>query len=105
MADGYRVDLSALEATITELRRIEADLDHPQQKAKYDTSLTQRQLGNGFGEATTLYEAHDKMAKSVHAMIAQLQGFVRDFGNNAKTAHQNYSNHERDTAADMQKNF
>jgi methyl-accepting chemotaxis protein len=98
---GYKVDLDALWTTVNNLKALASAMDDPKSKAKYFTNLTQNQVGKGFAEASTLYQAHEDMKNSINEMVGNLQTLLEDFGSKASSVHSAYANQEAGTKSDF----
>ncbi|MFD8565994.1 hypothetical protein [Streptomyces sp. NPDC059639] len=95
MADGYEVDLDALDQVVKELNQVLADMDGPKQKAKYGTDVPNGALGKNFSEAQELYDAHEKMKSKIQTeMIDKIEALVDKFGKKAQKAHGVYQDAE-----------
>ncbi|MFI5657852.1 hypothetical protein [Streptomyces sp. NPDC051684] len=99
MADGYEVDLDALDQVVKELNQVLSDMSGPKDKAKYGTYLPNGSLGNGFTEAQELYDAHGEMKQKIEVdMIAKIEKLVDKFGKKADKARGVYQDAEAENA-------
>ncbi|MYT73288.1 MULTISPECIES: hypothetical protein [unclassified Streptomyces] len=95
MADGYEVDLDALDQVVKELNQVLKDMAAPKDKAKYGTYVPSGALGNGFSEAQDLYEAHGKMKQRIEEdMIDKIEKLVDKFGRKTDKARGVYQDAE-----------
>ncbi|MGW2344674.1 hypothetical protein [Streptomyces sp. NPDC001661] len=99
MADGYDVDLDALDQVVKELNQVLKDMSGPKDKAKYGTYLPDGALGADFSEARDLYQAHEKMKTKIEKeMIDKIEDLIDKFGKKTQKAHGVYQNAEADNA-------
>ncbi|MFJ4716080.1 hypothetical protein [Streptomyces sp. NPDC088785] len=95
MADGYEVDLDALDQVVKELNQVLKDMEGPKQKAKYGTDVPDGALGKGFSEAQELYDAHEKMKTKIQSeMIEKIEDLVDKFGRKTEKARGVYQDAE-----------
>ncbi|RAG83549.1 hypothetical protein DN069_21770 [Streptacidiphilus pinicola] len=99
--NGYRVDVTALQATVRQLRSIADDLDTPRTSARYDTAIPHGTLGSGFAGATALADKHDELRDWLGSMIAELQGFIERYSGETKSAADAYEEQEHRTQQDF----
>ncbi|WP_370063292.1 hypothetical protein [Streptacidiphilus sp. MAP5-3] len=89
---------------MTQLQSVADGLDPTKGKAKYQTNLTQSQLGShGFLEAQALLSAHQAMQTDVTNMIGTLQQMIQEFQGKTSSAHKAYSDQETNTAGGFNK--
>ncbi|WP_327661287.1 MULTISPECIES: hypothetical protein [unclassified Streptomyces] len=99
MADGYDVDLDALDQVVKELNQVLKDMSGPKDKAKYGTYIPEGALGVDFSEARDLYSAHEKMKTKIEKeMIDKIEDLIDKFGKKTKKAHGQYQNAEAENA-------
>ncbi|MEY9875878.1 hypothetical protein ABH931_005385 [Streptacidiphilus sp. MAP12-33] len=98
---GYRVDVTALESTVRQLRAVADSLDAPRAAARYDTAIPAGSLGSGFDGASALAGKHDEMRDWLGSMIAELQGFIEQYSGEAKSAAEAYAEQEHRTRQDF----
>jgi hypothetical protein len=96
---GYEVDLAYLQATVGKLQAVASGMDGACGSVNYKTNLTRKQFGgDAFGEAQTLYAAHDTMRTAILEMITTLQTMIQEFTDKTNTVHATYSAQETTTA-------
>lgn len=101
---GYKVDVAALQETVTKLRNLAADLSSTQGTAKYNTTLAAGSLGTSFEGATSLLSAHDNMQAWLAEMIGNLQQLIDDYSGKTQQAADNYQQQETVTKQDLYSN-
>ncbi|MDQ0764294.1 hypothetical protein [Streptomyces canus] len=94
MAEQYRVDLSEIEGTITKLNGVLKDMSTSKASCQNKTYLPKGALGTGFGEAETLYTAHDQMKTVLEGVVQYLEDLLDDFGQKTKKTHDAFSDAE-----------
>ncbi|WP_042435069.1 hypothetical protein [Streptacidiphilus anmyonensis] len=99
--NGYRVDVTALQSTVRQLRAIADGLDTARSSARYDTAIPQGTLGTGFAGAAALAEKHDEMRDWLGSMIAELQGFIEQYSGETRSAAEAYEEQEHRTQQDF----
>ncbi|MFG2467347.1 hypothetical protein [Streptomyces canus] len=99
MAEQYKVDLSEIEGTITKLNAVLKDMSTASLSCQNKTYLPPGSLGVNFGEATTLYNAHEQMKTVLQDIVQHLQDVLDDFGQKTKKTHDAYSDAEADNYA------
>ena len=99
--NGYRVDVTALQSTVRQLRSIADELDTPRSSARYDTAIPHGALGTGFAGASRLADKHDEMRDWLGSMIAELQGFIERYSGETKSAADAYEEQEHRTQQDF----
>ncbi|WP_042373850.1 hypothetical protein [Streptacidiphilus neutrinimicus] len=99
--NGYRVDVSALQSTVRQLRAVADGLDTAKASARYDTSIPHGALGTGFAGAAALADKHDEMRDWLGSMIAELQGFIEQYSGETKSAAEAYEEQEHRTRQDF----
>lgn len=104
MGTGYRVDVAALQETVTKLRTLSADLSSTQGSAKYNTTLAAGALGINFQGATGLLSAHDNMQAWIAEMIGSLQQLIDDYSGQTHQVASNYGQQEAVTKQDLYSN-
>ena len=98
MADGYKVDLDALDQVIKELNQVLKDMGGPKRKAAYSTYVPKDALGD-FEEAQKLATAHDVMKTRIeNDMIAKIESLIDKFGQKTRKAHGKYQDAEADNS-------
>lgn len=96
MADGYEVDLDALDQVVKELNQVLADMGGPKRKAAYSTYVPNDALGD-FDEARKLANAHDVMKHRIeNDMIDKIEKLIDKFGQKTRKAHGKYQDAEAD---------
>ncbi|QRX91149.1 hypothetical protein [Streptomyces noursei] len=101
MADGYSVDLSALEQVIKRLNHLVDTMDGVRGTAEYKTELPEGYLGRSFAEEAALRNAHGHMKRAVGDMVTELKNMIAEAGQNTSTAHRSYDNREQDVKGSM----
>lgn len=97
---GYEVDLAYLQETVGKLQAVASGMDGTCGAVNYKTNLTRQQFGgDAFGEAQTLYNAHDEMKNQILSMITTLQTMIQEFTDKTNHVHTTYSAQETGTAA------
>ncbi|MEU0944690.1 hypothetical protein ABZ379_18100 [Streptomyces canus] len=94
MAEQYKVDLSEIEGTITKLNGVLKDMSTSKASCQNKTYLPKGALGTGFGEAETLYAAHDQMKTVLEGVVQYLEDLLDDFGQKTKKTHDAFSDAE-----------
>jgi uncharacterized protein YukE len=97
MAEQYKVDLSEIEGTITKLNAVLKNMSASKASVQNKTFLPQGALGTGFGEADTLYTAHDQMKTVLEGVVQYLEDLLDDFGQKTKKTHDAFSDAEAET--------
>ncbi|MET8475312.1 hypothetical protein ABZY90_14220 [Streptomyces sp. NPDC006422] len=98
MADGYKVDLDALDQVIKELNQVLKDMGGPKRKAAYSTYVPKDALGD-FDEARDLANAHDEMKTRIEQdMIGKIEKLIDKFGQKTRKAHGQYQDAEADNS-------
>ena len=104
MADGYEVDLDALDQVVKELNQVLADMGGPKRKAAHATYVPDGALGN-FDEARDLYRAHADMKNRIEKeMIEKIENLIDKFGKKAKKAHGVYQDAEAENSNTAERN-
>ncbi|MEU6846737.1 hypothetical protein ABZ930_33215 [Streptomyces sp. NPDC046716] len=99
MADGYEVDLDALDQVVKELNQVLKDMGGPKDKAKYGTYVPDGALGKGFSEAQELYNAHGEMKNRIEVdMIEKIEKLVDKFGKKTEKARGVYQDAEAENS-------
>ncbi|MFJ5673615.1 hypothetical protein [Streptomyces sp. NPDC093097] len=101
MADGYSVDLSALEQVIKRLNGLVDTMDSVSGTAEYKTELPEGYLGRGFAEETALRNAHVHMKQAIADMVTELKDMIAETGQKTSTAHRSYDNREQEIKGSM----
>jgi len=100
-SDGFRVDIAALEQTVTRLHAVAAGLAPAADRAAYDTTIGGGALGTGFAGATGLLGAHDAMQSWIAEMIGQLRSVIEEYGDRTAQAATGYRALETRTTRDL----
>ncbi|MYW69559.1 hypothetical protein GTY65_36655 [Streptomyces sp. SID8379] len=104
MADGYEVDLDALDQVVKELNQVLKDMGGPKRKAAYSTYVPKAALGN-FDEAQKLADAHDAMKTRIEQdMIAKIEKLIDKFGRKTEKARGVYQDAEADNSITADRN-
>ncbi|MER5947755.1 hypothetical protein ABT127_17005 [Streptomyces sp. NPDC001904] len=104
MADGYEVDLDALDQVVKELNQVLKDMGGPKRKAAYSTYVPKSALGN-FDEAQKLADAHDAMkARIENEMIGKIEKLIDKFGRKTEKARGVYQDAEADNSITADRN-
>ncbi|MFB7630609.1 hypothetical protein ACFC0M_06630 [Streptomyces sp. NPDC056149] len=101
MADGYSVDLGALEQVIKRLNGLVDTMDGVSSTAEYKTELPEGYLGRGFAEEAALRNAHGQMKQSIAAMVTELKDMIAEAGQKTSTAHRSYDGREEEIKGSM----
>lgn len=86
VGEKFQVDLDELDGVVRRLKHLQADMDEPNQKIKYSTTIPKSAFGIGFDEAEDISSAHDEMQNYMTQVIAALQDLIRDFGGKPSAA-------------------
>ncbi|MEB8342649.1 hypothetical protein [Streptomyces endophyticus] len=98
MADGYEVDLDALDQVVKELNQVLKDMGGPKRKAAHSTYVPSAALGD-FDEARKLATAHDDMKTRIEKdMIEKIENLIDKFGQKTRKAHGAYQDAEADNS-------
>ncbi|MFC9736618.1 hypothetical protein [Streptomyces noursei] len=101
MADGYSVDLSALEQVIKRLNALVDTMDGVSGTAEYETELPEGYLGRAFAEEVALRNAHGHMKRAIGDMVIELKGMIAEAGQKTSTAHTSYDIREQEVKDSM----
>ncbi|MER6843483.1 MULTISPECIES: hypothetical protein [Streptomyces] len=101
MAEGYRVDLSALQQVITRLNSLVDTMDGVGVTAEYKTELPEGYLGQGFAEEAGLRGAHGELKRDIADMVAELKRMIAAAGKNSAAVHDGYESREQEVRESM----
>lgn len=101
MGEQYRVDLHELDSVVRKLKGLQGDMDEPNQKVKYSTSIPKSAFGSNFNEAAKIATAHDEMQNYMSQVVDALQSLIKDFGEKAERSRGAYEDREQETRSTM----
>ncbi|AIA06255.1 hypothetical protein ACWEQ8_16665 [Streptomyces noursei] len=94
--EQYGVDLDALDQLVKELNQILKDMGGPNNRAKNQTYLPPKALGNSFGEQKDLHNAHTEMQQYIQEKIVKkITDLIDEFGQKSKKTKEAYDDAEQ----------
>ncbi|WEB40118.1 hypothetical protein MOV08_13065 [Streptomyces yunnanensis] len=96
MADQYGVNLDALDQLVKELNQILKDMGGPNDRAKNQTYLPDKALGNSFGEQKDMHKAHTEMQQYIqNNIVKKITDLIDEFGQKSKKTKEAYDDAEQ----------
>ncbi|MFF2812000.1 hypothetical protein ACFVT2_33470 [Streptomyces sp. NPDC058000] len=94
--EQYGVDLDALDQLVKELNQILKDMGGPNNRAKNQTYLPDKSLGNSFKELNELHDAHTEMQQYIQEKIVKkITDLIDEFGKKSKKTKEAYDDAEQ----------